>query len=100
MLADYRPPDYTIQEAHLTFRLDVEETVVEARLSCSATADRVQPPALVLDGEPAAGRSRLPGLATLLLLLLPGCRQGAGGQAVSTLPSRARLHCTLQAETT
>ena len=58
VLADYRPPEYTIQQAHLTFRLDVEETLVEAVLSVAATADRAQPTDLVLDGESQGSASQ------------------------------------------
>ena len=48
-LKDYQPPDFTIDETHLVFRLDAEHTRVESRLVLRRlTSDKSAP--LRLDG--------------------------------------------------
>jgi aminopeptidase N len=51
-LADYRPPDYLVDQVELTFRLQPADTVVEARLAMrrNPAAGEGAPP-LVLDGQ-------------------------------------------------
>jgi len=48
-LADYRPPAFLIDQAHLTFRLEPAATRVEARLSIRRNGDHAEP--LRLNGE-------------------------------------------------
>jgi aminopeptidase N len=48
-LADYRPPEFLIDEATLEFRLEPRATVVEARLAVRRNGDHRRP--LRLDGE-------------------------------------------------
>jgi aminopeptidase N len=51
-LADYRPPDYLVDQVELQFRLEPADTVVEARLAMrrNPAAGERSPP-LVLDGQ-------------------------------------------------
>ena len=50
-LRDYRPPDYLVDDIHLTFRLDPSETRVRSRVSFRPNPAVSDPGPLVLDGE-------------------------------------------------
>lgn len=75
-LADYRPPHYTVTDAHLTFRLHPEETVVDALLTICATGPASPgygPPPLVLDGARLGWRGGVHVVNTLVPCRLPPC---------------------------
>ena len=90
-LADYRPPLFTVTDAHLTFRLHPEETVVDAVLTVCATAPAAPgcAPPLVLDGERAGGSGQ--GAHVMLAgrrpeLLHAACTTQAAGCWCSSCP--------------
>ena len=50
-LEDYKPTDFEIDTVHLTFRLDLQETVVTSRLVVKRRGETLADAPLVLDGD-------------------------------------------------